>query len=116
MTPPIRTPRLSGPLMLLAQVAAILIFFTSSFDICLVIEAGGNYRFCQIIAPILVVLALIKVAWGRIVPVLGAFPLAVWLAFQIAFIPVTSFWQKSAGYALWLALDLSLVFAFVQLF
>lgn len=116
MTPSTHTPRLSGPLMLLAKVVAISVFLTSSFDIFLVIEAGGNYRFCQIIAPVLVVLAIIKVAWGRIVPILGAFPLAVWLAFQIAFIPVTSFWQKPAAYTLWLALDLGLVFSFVQLF
>jgi hypothetical protein len=100
----------------MAKTIAVLIFLTSSFDIFLVVEAGGNYRVCQIVAPVLVLLAIIKAARGRRIPALGALPLFVWLIVQILFIPATSFWQKSAGYCLWLLLNFGLVFSYVQLF
>ncbi len=108
--------RLSEPLNRVATVTAVLILLTSSFDIFLVVQAGGNYRFCQIITPVLVLLALIKAARGKRIPVLGAIPLVIWCAFQISFIPTTSFWPKSLGYCLWLLLNLGMVFSCVQLF
>ncbi len=107
---------LSGPLNRAAQVAAVLILLTSSFDIFLILEAGGNYRFCQIVTAPLVLLAIVKAARGARIPVLGALPLLVWLVFQILFIPATDFWPKSVGYCLWLLLNLGLMFSFVQLF
>jgi hypothetical protein len=115
-----RTPcaniRLSQPLNRLAIVTAVLILLTSSFDIFLVLEAGGNYRFCQIITPILVFLAIVKAARSKRIPVLGAVPLVLWFIFQVSFIPTTDFWPKSVGYCFWLLLNLSLVFSCVQLF
>jgi hypothetical protein len=110
------TVRLSEPLNRVARLTAVLILLTSSFDIFLVLEAGGNYRFCQIITPVLVLLAIVKASRGARIPVLGAFPLVVWLIFQIAFIPTTNFWPKSLGYCLWLLLNVSLVYSCVQLF
>jgi hypothetical protein len=107
---------LSQPLERFCLVTAILILFTSSFDIFLVVNAGGNYRFCQVILPPLIVLALVKASRGVRIPTLGAVGLGIWFLFQVAFIPTTNFWPKSVGYCLWLLLNLGMVFAFVQLF
>lgn len=107
--------QLSRPLRQLAVLAAVLVLLTSSFDILLVLEAGGNYRFCQLVTVVLVLLAGMKAARGRKIPVLGAGPLLLWLSFQILFIPATDFWPKSLGYCLWLLLDVGFVFSCVQL-
>ncbi len=111
-----RSAHLSPALNWVALATAILILLTSSFDIFLGLEASGNYRFCQVITPVLVLLAAIKAAKGSRIPVLGALPLLIWLAAQILFIPVTGFWPKSLGYCFWLSLNISLMFSFVQLF
>ncbi|MFL6464443.1 MAG: hypothetical protein ACJ73N_08575 [Bryobacteraceae bacterium] len=95
---------------------ASLIFLTSSFDLFLIIKAGGNFRLCQLVVPILLILALIRVARGTEVPTLGASSLCVWLAVQVLFIPASNFWPKSFGYCLWLLLNLAMMFSFVQLF
>jgi hypothetical protein len=99
-----------------AVATAALMILTSSFDIALVVQAGGNYRFCQIISPILILLAGLKAARGLHPPLLGAFPACLWLFFQICFIPVTGFWPKSLGYCLWLLLNIAVVYSFVYLF
>jgi hypothetical protein len=95
---------------------AILVILTSSFDIFLVLEAGGNYRFCQVITPVLICLAIVKAARGGTIPVLGALPLSIWFLFQVLFIPAAGFWPKSLGYCLWLLLNFGLMFSYVQLF
>jgi hypothetical protein len=110
------TVRLSEPLYRIAKVTAVLIFLTSSFDIFLVFEAGGNYRFCQIITPVIILLALVKAARGARITVLGVVPLFIWLIVQIVFIPATAFWPKSVGYCLWLLLDIGLVYSYAHLF
>jgi hypothetical protein len=110
------TLRLSAPLNRLAELIAIVILLTSSFDIFLVWQAGGNYRLCQVITPVLVLLAMLKATRGTRLPVLGALPLFIWFLFQVCFIPATTFWPKSIGYCLWLLLNLGLVFSSVQLF
>jgi hypothetical protein len=110
------TVRLSWPLHRFSIITAILILFTSSFDIFLVVNAGGNYRLCQIILPPLIVLAIIKASLRRRIPTLGSVSLCIWFLFQVAFIPATDFWPKSLGYCLWLLLNIGLLFAFVQLF
>jgi len=111
------TVPLSRPLRRFAIIAAILICFTSSFDIFLVINAGGNYRFCQVVLAPLIVLGVIKVLWtDRLVLVLGSLWLSIWFLFQVTFIPVTTFWPKSVGYCLWLLLNIGMIFCFVQLF
>ncbi len=107
---------LSAPLQRLAIGIAILLLFTSSFDIFLVVNAGGNYRFCQLISLFLASLALVKAGAGRSIPVLGFVPACIWFVFQLVFVPVTDFWPKSLGYCLWLLLNLALMFSFVQLF
>ena len=111
------TVPLSQPLRRFAIVAAILIFFTSSFDIFLVINAGGNYRFCQVVLAPLIVLGVIKVLWAdRLILTLGSLWLSIWFLFQVTFIPATTFWPKSVGYCLWLLLNIGMMFCFVQLF
>lgn len=107
---------LSKPLNRIALVAAILILMTSSFDIFLILEAGGNYRFCQMIAPVLIILASIRWVRGAKLPVVGLLALCLWGCFQVLFIPTTDYWPKSVGYCLWLLLNVALVFSFVQLF
>ena len=99
-----------------ALLVAVLILLTSSFDVFLILNAAGNYRFCQMIAPVLIILALIKATWGSTVPTLGLVPLAIWLLVQVVFVPVASFWPKSIAYCLWLSLNIGLMFAYVQLF
>jgi hypothetical protein len=100
----------------LRLVAAILIVLTSSFDIFLVIEAGANFRIAQFLVVILMVLAIARTTQRPDIPTLGLAPLLAWLAIQILFIPTTIFWPKSVGYCFWLALNIGLVFSFVQLF
>ncbi|MFZ0595091.1 MAG: O-antigen ligase family protein [Bryobacteraceae bacterium] len=100
----------------LALVAAVLAILTSSFDILLVVQAGGNYRFCQVVTLVLIALAILRVARGVKMQVLGAVPLCLWLLVQALFIPVSGFWPKSLGYCFWLLLNVALVFSFVYLF
>jgi len=107
---------LSRSLNHLALVTAILVMLTSSFDTFLVLTAGGNYRFCQLLVPILALLAALRVKLRGLLPVLGASFLLIWLAFQAIFIPVSEFWPKSAGYCLWLLLNIVMICSFVQLF
>jgi O-antigen ligase len=111
-----RVIQFSPALQRTALVVAVLILLTSSFDIFLVANAGGNYRFCQIVAPLLIALATVKAVWGSPVPTLGLLPLSIWFAAQVFFIPAASFWPKSVGYCFWLFLNIGLMFAFVQLF
>jgi hypothetical protein len=82
----------------------------------LILNVGGNYRFCQVIAPVLIALAILKVSCRARLPTLGLIPLSIWLLFQCAFVSVTDFWPKSLGYCLWLLLNLAMIFSFVQLF
>ncbi len=108
--------RLSASLSRIAVMTAALVLLTSSFDIFLTVEAGGNYRFCQIMTLLLILLAVAKAARIGTIPVLGAVPLSIWLICQIVFIPATNFWPRSLGYCLWLFLDFCLMFSCVQLF
>ena len=113
---PIRRPRLSRPMSRLSFVLAVLVMLTSSFDLVLIMQAGGNFRFCQLAAAVLFVLAIVRVWRSGKVPTLGALSLCVWLFFQVLFIPVSEFWPKSVGYCLWLAFNAATVFSFVQVF
>jgi hypothetical protein len=98
------------------MLVAVLIPLTSSFDIFLIVNIGGNFRFCQIVAPILIVLAIVKANRRERLPLLALLPLCLWFAVQSAFIPVTNFWPKSVAYCLWLAANIALIFSYVQLF
>jgi hypothetical protein len=111
-----RRPHLSSSLNRIAAAAAIVIMLTSSFDIFLVVNFGGNFRLCQIVVPILLVIAVVRYVAGARTPALGVVPLCVWLSFQMLFIPASDFWPKSFGYCLWLLLNIAMVFSFVQLF
>jgi hypothetical protein len=106
----------SQPLAAFAIVTAGLVCLTSSFDIFLVIQLGGNFRLCQLFSLLLVLLAMTKGMRYGFVPTLGLAPAGVWLCFQIAFVPATPFWPKSIGYCLWLVLNLATLFAFTQIF
>jgi hypothetical protein len=97
-------------------VAAVLIVLTSSFDIFLVVEVGANFRVGQFLAMMLIVLAIARTIHRPDLPTLGLAPLLAWLAIQIVFISATTFWPKSVGYCFWLALNIGLMFSFVQLF
>jgi hypothetical protein len=108
--------RLGGPLRFIALAAATLIILTSSFDIFLVAQIGPNVRFCQLLAPVLILLAALRAARGARLPLIGAIPLFAWLLFQVAFVPITGFWPKSLGYCLWLLLNIASVYSFVYLF
>lgn len=110
------TSRLSAPLRLIAIVVAVLVILTSSFDIFLVAQIGPNIRFCQILAPVLILLAALRAVRGVRLPCLGAIPVSLWLFFQFAFVPITGFWPKSVGYCFWLLLNIATVYSFVYLF
>ena len=111
-----RNLRLSTPLARIARVAGILVMLTSSFDLFLVLQVGGNFRFCQAVSLVCVGLSALLVMRGRVVPTLGLIPLGIWWIVQLFFAPVTDFWPKSFGYCFWLLLDVAVIFAFVQLF
>jgi hypothetical protein len=98
------------------MLVAVLIPLTSSFDIFLIVNIGGNFRFCQIVAPILIALAIVKASRRGRLPALALLPLCLWLGVQCAFIPVTDFWPKSVAYCLWLSFNIALMFSYVQLF
>lgn len=95
---------------------ATAIMITSSFDLFLVIQAGANFRFCQIATLPLCALALLRIRGRRVLPTLALAPLLLWLGFQMVFFPVAEFWPKSIGYCFWLLLDIGLIFSFVQIF
>jgi hypothetical protein len=109
-------PYFSKPIIRLAVAVTGLMFLTSSFDLFLVINLGGNFRLCQLLVPILFALALVRVVRREEIPTLGAPSLVAWLAVQVLFIPNSSFWPKSVGYCLWLLMSLAIIFSFVQLF
>ena len=107
---------LGDSVMRVAMLLAAMMMLTSSFDIFLVLQAGGNYRLCQLLIPFLFGLAILQGRLSPILRTLGLRSLIIWLFVQIVFIPVAEFWPKSLGYCLWLAFDLMLMFSFVQLF
>lgn len=107
---------MNRPMNLLALAAAV-VFFTSSFDIFLVLNIGPNIRIAQLFTLVLLAAALLTRKLGRTMEVpLGAPFLIAWLGIQLAFVPVAEFWQKSMAYCVWLALNIGLAFAMVNLF
>jgi len=99
-----------------ALIVASIAILTCSFDIFLVVQVGGTFRLCQLLTLTLLPLALLQARWKGAVPVLGLYSILLWWFVQALFIPVSSFWPKSAGYVFWLALNIALLFSFVQLF
>ena len=97
--------------------AAAVVFFTSSFDIFLVLNIGPNIRIAQLFTLVLLAAALITHKLGMTMEIpLGAPYLIAWLGIQLAFVPVAEFWQKSMAYSVWLALNIGVAFAMVNLF
>jgi hypothetical protein len=97
--------------------AAAAVFFTSSFDIFLNLNVGPNVRIAQVFAIVLIVAALLTRRLGLAMDVpLGAPWLIAWWCMQLAFVPAAEFWQKSLAYCVWLALNIALSFALVNLF
>ena len=121
MAPPMEATRranfpLSGPLRLIAIAAAAFIILTSSFDIFLVAQIGPNIRFCQIIAPVLILLAALRAARGGATAVAWSQSGLLVAPLSIRFVPITDFWPKSLGYCFWLLLNIAIVYSFVYLF
>jgi hypothetical protein len=107
---------MNRPYHLLVAAAAV-VFFTSSFDLFLNINLGPNIRMAQLFALVLVAAVLLTHRLGRTMEIpLGGLYLVAWCGVQLAFVPVAEFWQKSLAYCLWLALDIALSFALVNLF
>ncbi|MFZ1084081.1 MAG: hypothetical protein WAN35_03850 [Terracidiphilus sp.] len=97
--------------------AATVVFFTSSFDLFLNINLGPNIRIAQLFALVLMAAALLTHRMGRTMEIpLGGLYLVAWCVVQLAFVPVAEFWQKSFAYCIWLAMDIALSFALVNLF
>jgi hypothetical protein len=107
---------LSPPLRRLSVIFAALMMLTSSFDLVLIVQAGGNFRFSQIAGLALFVLAVMRLRRHAAIPTLGGLSLCTWLVVQILFVPVSAFWPKSVGYCSWLALNAATMFSLVQLF
>jgi len=107
---------ISSPLRRFSAILAVLVMATRSFDLVLIMKAGGNFRFCQVAGLVLFLLALMRLRRHAAIPTLGGMSLCTWLFVQILFIPVATFWPKSVGYCLWLALNAATMFSFVQLF
>jgi len=98
-------------------VATAIVFFTSSFDIFLSLDLGPNVRIAQLFSLLLIAVALLTHRMGLAMEMpLGAPWLLAWCAIQLAFVPVADFWQKSLAYCVWLALNIALSFAMVNLF
>jgi O-Antigen ligase len=107
---------MNRPIHLLVLAAAAM-FFTSSFDIFLNLNLGPNVRIAQLFALFLFTGALLTHRLGKAMELpLGGTFLIAWLAVQLAFVPVAEFWQKSLAYCIWLALNIALAFAMVNLF
>jgi hypothetical protein len=107
---------MNRPFWILIFAAAVL-FFTSSFDIFLNIDLGPNVRLAQLVSLALVAAAMITHRLGLNLEMpLGAPLLLAWCGIQLAFVPVADFWQKSLAYCIWLALNIALCFAMVNLF
>lgn len=101
---------------LLVGVAGAM-FLTSSFDVFLNIDAGPNIRAAQLLAVILVAAAFaLRRSRVALELPLGSRALLAWFCLQLAFIPVADFWLKSLAYCVWLALNIGLLFALVNLF
>lgn len=97
--------------------AAAVLFFTSSFDVFLSVNLGPTVRVAQLFALLLVAAALFASKLGRTMEVpLGGWFLIAWWGVQLAFVPVADFWEKSLSYCVWLALNIALLFAMVNLF
>ncbi len=94
-----------------------IIFFTCSFDVFLTFHLGPTIRIAQLFIVFLLIAALFKHKAGLTFSIpLGGLALVLWWFVQLAFLPVSAFWQKSLGYCLWLGLDIALAFAMVNLF
>jgi hypothetical protein len=108
-----RVHRTFDPILALAA----CIFFTCSFDIFLNVNIGPNIRIAQLFMLVLLMAAIFKSKFGlTMTNPLGGLWLIAWLAVQVAFIPVSDYWQNGLAYCLWLALDISLSYALVNLF
>jgi len=93
----------------------IISFFTVSFDIFLVLEIGPNIRIFQFLILVPIFYSLMLVLHRPIIIPLGFIPLLVWLLFIFLFIPNSGYIPKGIGYALWLFLNVLLIFALVQI-
>lgn len=96
-----------------------LILITSSFDIFLVLNVGGfNFRANQLFCAIFFICVLLLILKRELLvswPLSFSFLLA-WFLFIFIFIPNTSYFKFSIGYAFWLFFSILLIFFTVQFF
>lgn len=91
---------------------------TASFDIFLVVDVHGfTLRIHQLLLALSVLAALQLTYQQQTIRFPVAFGwLMLWVTFILAFIPNTVYLARSAGYGLWLLLDVFIILATVQLF
>jgi len=96
----------------------LLAMLMSSFDIFLSVKIYGfTLRAAQVLLLASLLYALGETYTERRLRVpLGFLPLLLWTAFIFAFIPNTSFLERSIGYGAWLLLDILAIWVAVQLF
>src|SRR4051812_8940298 len=102
----------------LGRLAFLVGLVTSSFDIFLTTRIGGfTLRPYQVfLAPAFAYVLGQGFFDKRLRLPLGGAALLIWMVVIFAFIPHTNLISRSAGYALWLLLDVIVVFVAVQLF
>jgi hypothetical protein len=100
------------------RLAFVIGMVTASFDIFLVMSAGGfTLRPYQVLLPVMLAYALGQAFSVKKIRVpLGIVPLVIWVLFILAFVPNTPVLLRSVGYAAWLIMDVMVIVAAVQLF
>jgi hypothetical protein len=94
-----------------------LALFTASFDLYLVIEAGGSLRFAQIMMIFVIAAGLFKIAQrGAILWPKGGTALLVWFLLQTAFVPFSHAGRTGVLFHLLLTFTLAGIFAVLQLY
>jgi len=96
-----------------------LAFFTSSFDIFLVLNIGGfNFRISQLfmLVPFITGISIFLVSSQKLILPLGIKWLLLWFVFILIFVPNTTYLQNSIGYGFWLLFNILTVIITPQLF
>lgn len=91
---------------------------TSSFDLFLIIKAGGfNVRFAQLVLiPLILFFFAIAIKNKKLIIPIGSNWLLLWTLIICITIPNTNFLARNIGYALWLIFNVCTIFVAVNLF
>jgi hypothetical protein len=99
---------------ILLKIFFVLGVFTVSFDILFVMNVGPNIRASQLFFLVIIFNSFGSLLFKRVVIPKGIISLLLWLFFIILFIPNSGFIPKGIGYALWLILNIAIIFSLVQ--